>query len=55
MLKKGGLEIRYIVLLALGLVVLIVIALLFTGGMAEFGEKFQSIFGDIWSNKPDLK
>jgi len=53
--KKGGLEIRYVVLLALALVVLVVIILLFTGGIAEFGGKFRSIFADIWKMKPDLK
>ena len=53
--KKGGLEIRYVVLLALALVVLVVIILLFTGGIAEFGGKFRSIFTDIWNMKPEIK
>ena len=53
--KKGDLEIRYVVLLALALVVLIVIILIFTTGTSEFAEKFKSIFNDVWSMKPKLE
>ena len=53
--KKGDLEIRYVVLLALALVVLIVIILIFTMGTSEFAEKFKGLFKDIWDMKPNLK
>lgn len=53
--KKGDLEIRYVVLLALALVVLVVIILIFTTGTSEFAEKLNSVFTDIWGMKPDFK
>jgi len=52
--KKGDLEIRYIILFALALVVLIVIVLIFHGSMTDFVEKIKSVFNDIWGLKPDL-
>ncbi len=52
--KKGDLEIRYLILFALALVVLIVIVLIFQSSMSDFVGKLKSLFNDIWGTKPDL-
>ncbi|MFH1638182.1 MAG: hypothetical protein ABIB71_07180 [Candidatus Woesearchaeota archaeon] len=43
MLKKGDLQMRYIVLIALGLLVLIVVALIFSGSADWFVTKLKGI------------
>ena len=52
--KKGDLEIRYLILMALALVVLIVIVLIFHGSMSDFVGKIKGIFNDIFGMRPDL-
>ena len=52
--KKGDLEIRYLILFALALVVLIVIVLIFTGNLTDFVGKIRTVFNDIFGMKPDL-
>ncbi len=52
--KKGDLEIRYLILFALALVVLIVIVLIFHGSISDFIGKIKGIFNDIFGMKPDL-
>ncbi len=41
--KKGDLSMRYIVLIALGLMVLVVVALIFTGAADWFVEKIKAV------------
>lgn len=52
--KKGDLEIRYLILFALAIVVLIVIILIFHGSITDFVGKIKSVFNDIFGMKPDL-
>ncbi len=52
--KKGDLEIRYLILFALALVVLVVIILIFTGSISEFVGRIKDIFNDIFGLKPDI-
>lgn len=52
--KKGDLEIQYIILFALGLIVLIVIILIFTGSLSDFVGRIKGVFNDIFGLKPDL-
>jgi len=49
--KKGDLEIRYLILFALGLVVLVVIVLIIFGGTSDFSKKITGLLADL---KPDL-
>lgn len=53
--KKGDLEIRYVILFALGLVVLVVVILIFYGGASDFAAKIRGTLSEIWSLKPSLK
>ncbi|MBM3200096.1 hypothetical protein FJZ53_04095 [Candidatus Woesearchaeota archaeon] len=50
--KKGDLEIRYVILFALGLVVLVVVILIFYGGASDFAAKIKGTLADMWSAKP---
>lgn len=50
--KKGDLEMKYVVLFALGLVVLVVIILIFYSGASDFAAKIRNTLADIWSAKP---
>ncbi len=50
--KKGDLEIRYVILFALALVVLVVVILIFYGGASDFAAKIKNTLADIWSAKP---
>ena len=52
--KKGDLEIRYIVLLALAILVLIVIALIFSGTSQKFTQAIKDFFAQVLSIKPKL-
>ncbi|MFH1332141.1 MAG: hypothetical protein ABIH63_02550 [archaeon] len=52
--KKGDLEIRYLILFALALVVLVVIILIFTGSIGDFVGRIKDIFNEIFGLKPDL-
>ncbi len=52
--KKGDLEIRYVILFALALLVLIVVVLIFYGGATDFATKIKSTLADMWSAKPKL-
>lgn len=52
MQKKGDLTIRYIILFALALVVLVVITLIFYEGTADFASKIKETLSSIWSAKP---
>jgi len=52
--KKGDLTIRYVILFALALIVLVVIAMIFYGGATDFAEKITDTLSSIWSTKPDL-
>lgn len=52
--KKGDLEIRYVILFALAVVVLIVITLIFYGGASDFSTKIKDFIGNIWGLKPKL-
>lgn len=52
--KKGDLEIRYLILFALALVVLIVIVLIFHSSISDFVGKIKSVFNDVFGLKPDL-
>lgn len=51
--KKGALTIRYVILFALALIVLVVIALIFYGGASNFAETLKGLFGDILAAKPE--
>ena len=51
--KKGDLTIRYVILFALALIVLVVIALIFYGGASNFADKVKEIFEGIWKTKPE--
>lgn len=53
MRKKGDLTIRYIVLFAMGLIVLIVVILIFKFGMDEFVSRLKEILKDIMAVKPE--
>ncbi len=50
--KKGALTLRYVVLFALAVMVLIVIILIFSGGVRDFVDAIKEIFRDIISAKP---
>lgn len=52
--KRGDLEIRYLILFALALVVLIVIILIFHGSMSDFIGKIKTVYNDVFGLKPDL-
>ena len=52
--KKGDLTIRTLVLVAIALVVLIVVLLIFVGGVESFGEKFKEISEGIWGMKEEI-
>lgn len=52
--KKGDLEIRYVILFALGLIVLVVVVLIFYGGASDFTSKIKSTLSEIWAIKPKL-
>jgi uncharacterized protein (UPF0333 family) len=52
--KKGDLEIKYVIMFALALVVLVVVVLIFYGGASDFAAKIKSTLTDIWSVKPNL-
>ena len=52
--KKGDLEMRYIVLIALGILVLIVIALIFGGTSSRFMQAIKDFFAQVLSLKPKL-
>lgn len=49
MFKKGDLQIRYIILIALGVLVLVVIALIFSGAVEWFVDKVKSIAAQFTS------
>ncbi|MBU4502889.1 MAG: hypothetical protein KKA79_09915 [Nanoarchaeota archaeon] len=51
--KKGDLTIRYVILFALALIVLVVVTLIFYGGAADFASKIKETLAGIWSAKPD--
>lgn len=53
--KKGDLTIRYVILFALALMVLVVIVLIFMGGASDFTDKIKGVLSDIWGSKPDIK
>ena len=50
--KKGDLEIKYVIMFALALVVLVVVVLIFYGGASDFAAKIKNTLADIWSAKP---
>jgi uncharacterized protein (UPF0333 family) len=53
--KKGDLEIRFIVLLAIAIVVMIIALLAVYGASGKFGENIATIWGDImkfWKPTP---
>ena len=54
MLKKGELSIRYIILFALGLLVLVVILLIFTGAAKNIITQLKEIWQAIENLKPDF-
>ena len=49
MLKKGELTIRYIIILALAVMVLLVVVIVFRNQIGVFIEKIQGIMGSIFS------
>ena len=50
--KRGDLTIRYVILFALALIVLVVITLIFYGSAADFSSKIKELLSNIWSAKP---
>jgi uncharacterized protein (UPF0333 family) len=52
--KKGDLSLRYIILAALGLMVLVVITLIFLKGTTFFTTKLNAIWNQIIALKPDF-
>lgn len=52
--KKGDLNIRYLVLMILGLMVLVIIAIIFTRSSTTFIEKIKEIWVQITAAQPDL-
>ena len=54
MLKKGDIEISYVVLVVLGLVVLIVVLLIFYGGLTDMAARLQELYTEIFKAKPKL-
>ncbi|MFH1828996.1 MAG: hypothetical protein ABH824_07080 [Nanoarchaeota archaeon] len=52
--KKGDLAINYIVLIALGIIVLIVVTLIFSKGASEFVTQFKGLWKEILGLKPNL-
>ncbi|MEM4244726.1 MAG: hypothetical protein QW404_00110 [Candidatus Nanoarchaeia archaeon] len=54
LMKKGDIEIRYLILMALALIVLIVIIMIFHGSISEFVTRIKSVFNDIFGLKPDI-
>jgi len=52
--KRGDLEIRTVVLVAIGLIVLFVVVVIFLGGTGEFMEKFKSLSDSIWGMKEEV-
>jgi len=55
MLKKGDLDIRYLVLFIIGLVVLVVVLLIFSINAKDFAAKIGSFMKEIWSAKPPIE
>ena len=53
MQKKGDLTIRYVILFALALMVLVVITMIFYGGATDFASKLKDTLSSIWSAKPE--
>lgn len=53
--KKGDLTINYVILFALGLLVLVVVVLIFYYGTSDFAAKIKETLSGIWSAKPDIK
>ncbi len=54
-MDRGSLEIRYVVLFALAIIVLIVVVLIFYSGMKDFFNKITELSKEIWSIRPSLK
>jgi len=53
--KKGvELTLNYVVLIALAVIALIVILLIFSGGMTEFVQKLKGVMAEIWATKPNM-
>ncbi len=52
--KKGDLSLRYLVLAIISVIVLIVILIIFSGGIEDFVTKISSFSNEIWSLKPAL-
>lgn len=52
--KRGDLTIRYVILFALAVIVLIVITLIFYSGASDFSTKIKDFISDIWGLKPKL-
>ena len=53
--KKGDLEIRYIILLILGLIVLATMVYIFKDQISVFIDTLSKIGGDASSNAPSIK
>lgn len=53
--KKGDLEIRYVILFALALLVLVVVVLIFYGGSTDFATKIKNLLTEMWGAKPPIK
>ena len=55
MYKRGDISIRYVVLFALAIIVLIVVILIFQSGASDFAAKIKNLIKEIWSLKPKIK
>ena len=54
LLNKKGVEMRYLVLMILGLIALVMVILIFYYGMDWFVENLVGIFMDVNNTRPDI-
>jgi hypothetical protein len=50
--KRGDLEIKYVIMMILGLIVLIVIGLIFYFGTTDLAGELKGLYGEVVSNRP---
>lgn len=53
--KRGDLSIRFIILFAIGLIVLIVVVLIFYSQSSDFAKKISELASQLWQAKPNIK
>lgn len=50
--KRGDLEIKYVIMMILGLIVLIVVGLIFYFGTTDLTGELKGLYNEVVSNRP---